>query len=135
MQPADVAQRIYETLGADEVPGFLALCAPDVTVAYPAAGLLPYGGQWSGREGAERFLDAHESAEDILDLAIDRFVTADDTVVALGRFRGRARSTGREWATPFVHVLTIRDGRLERWEAFFDTALAVAAHRADRPVV
>jgi ketosteroid isomerase-like protein len=59
---------------------------------------------------------------------VHRFVADGDLVVAIGEFTGRAKQTGLEWSTPFVHLLTIADGRLQRWQAFFDTNAAVAAH-------
>ena len=53
----------------------------------------------------------------------------DDSVFVTGEFEGRARSTGITWSTAFVHVLTIGSTGLQRWEAYFDTAAALLAHR------
>lgn len=127
--PLRIATRLYEALDADDMPALIELCADDVTVEYPAASLLSYGGTWHGREGIARFLEAHDESEEILGFEVARLVADGGTVLALGTFRGRARLTGREWTTKFVHQLTIDVGRLRRWEAFFDTAIAVHAHR------
>ncbi|HET6380451.1 MAG TPA: nuclear transport factor 2 family protein [candidate division Zixibacteria bacterium] len=121
------AERFYALLDADEIEEFLGLCAEDVEVRYPAAGMLPYGGTWLGRDGVARFLDAHEEAEEILEFDHGPMFAGGDTVLVLGRFTGRARKSGRTWSTRFVHALTIADGHVRRWEAFFDTASAVAA--------
>lgn len=126
----ETAELVYEALDADDVPRFVALCADDTSVHYPAAGRLPYGGTWHGPEGVTAFLDAHDAAEEILRFEVDQMVVDGETVIAIGRFGGRAKPAGAEWSTPFVHLLTIRDGRLRRWEAFFDTAAAVEAHGA-----
>lgn len=120
---------MYEALDADDVTGFLDLCADDVTIRYPADGRLAYGGTWNGRDAAEAFLDAHDSAEQILVFDVHAMFERDGTVCALGTFTGRAKPTGREWSTRFVHVLTVEDGRLSRWESFFDTAAAIEAHQ------
>ena len=127
--PLALAKQMYEALEDDDVGPFLTLCAPDVTIEYPAAGRLPYGGTWMGRSGAADFLAAHDAAEEIVlfDPAPMHLATAD-LVFVLGTFEGRARDTGRRWRTEFVHVLTFRDGRLTGWRSFFDTATAVAAH-------
>ena len=124
---AAAAEELYAALEADDVPRILELCAEDVSVRYPAEGRLPYGGTWVGRIGVEGFLDAHDAAEEILEFEVRRMVADGDTVIALGHFVGRAKPGGGEWSTDFVHHLTIVDGRLRRWEAFFDTAAAVAA--------
>jgi ketosteroid isomerase-like protein len=125
--PLDVAKELYAALDADDVARVAALCDDDVEVLYPAAGALSYGGSWRGREGVLRFLDTHEATEEILDFGVSTLVADGDTVLARGHFRGRVRATGREWSTDFVHVLLVTAGRLTRWQAFFDTAAAVAA--------
>lgn len=45
-----------------------------------------------------------------------------DTVIAIGRYRGTFRVTGRPVDAQFVHVWTIRDGRVARFQQFTDTA-------------
>jgi ketosteroid isomerase-like protein len=124
------AERLYAALDADDIPAVLGLCADDVTIEYPVNGSLPYGGVWQGREGVARFLDIHDEAEEILRFDVMRMIGEGDTVVVLGEFAGRAKPDGREWFTRFVHQLTFADARLLRWEAFFDTAAAVAARSA-----
>jgi ketosteroid isomerase-like protein len=125
--PLEIAERFYAALEADDTERALELCTDDVEVIYPAEGRLPYGGRWRGREGVAAFLDAHDAAEEILEFAVGQMLADADVVLALGDFRGRAKASGREWSTRFVHALAITDGRLRRWEAFFDTAAAVAA--------
>jgi len=124
---AATAEELYSALEADDVPRVLAVCADDVTVRYPAEGQLAYGGSWEGQRGVERFLEAHDAAEEIVEFEVRRMVAEGDTVLAIGHFVGRAKPSGGQWSTEFVHCLTITDGRLRRWEAFFDTAAAVAA--------
>jgi uncharacterized protein len=125
--PLAMAERLYAALDADDVAAFLELCGEDVEFQYPAEGRLPYDGRWHGREGVESFLDAHDAAEQILEFDVTHMIAEDGTVIVLGTFAGRARASGREWSTRFVHHLTISDGLLRRWEAFFDTAAAIAA--------
>jgi ketosteroid isomerase-like protein len=115
-------------LDDEDLSPFLAACAPDVTVEYPADGRLPYGGAWHGRDGVGRFLDAHDGAEEIVEFAPAEMLRDGGRVVVLGRFAGRAKPTGTPWSTRFVHLLTFDDGLLQRWEAYFDTAAAVEAH-------
>lgn len=124
----EVVQRGYKALTDDDVGAFLELCAPDAEWLYPADGKLPYGGAWRGRDAVAAFLDAHDRAEDIIELTIDDFVVGGDRVVALGLFRGRAKSTGAQWETRFVHVITVDQGMWRRFEAYFDTAAALEAH-------
>ena len=119
----------YEALERDDVEGFLGMCAPDAEWRYPAQGELAYGGTWRGRDGIAKFLEAHDAAEEIVELRLDEFVAEGERIVVLGLFRGRARPSGRSWETPFVHSITLKDGLWQRLEAYFDTAAAVHAHR------
>ena len=114
----------------DDVPALLRLCAADAEFRYPAEGRLAYGGRWQGHDQIVRFLEAHDDEEEILDFAVREVLGREGRLVALGTFRGRAKPTGRIWETDFVHAITARDGRVLRFEAYFDTAAAVDAHRA-----
>jgi uncharacterized protein len=127
-EPTVVVDRFYAAIDADDLDAIVAVCADDMVVRYPAAGRLSYGGTWHGRKGLLAFLDAHEAAEEILEFSVSSMLADGDTVVASGVFRGRARETGRTWATDFVHILTVADDRLRRWESYFDTAAALDAH-------
>jgi ketosteroid isomerase-like protein len=129
-QGADVVERLFAALDAGDVAAFLELCADDAVFRYPAEGLLPYGGTWHGREGIGEFLELHDQAEEILSFELGEMVSKGATTLVVGRFEGRSKPGGRVWSTSFVHALTITGGQLQRWEAFFDSAVAVEAHRA-----
>ena len=122
-----LAERLYAALDDDDVTPFLDLCAPDAIVEYPAEERLPYGGTWLGRERIGEFLEAHDAAEEIVVFEPMQMAADGDTVFVLGQFVGKAKPMATTWSTRFVHVLTFRDGLLKRWEAFFDTAAAIAA--------
>jgi uncharacterized protein len=124
----DLARQLYAALDEPDTGPFLALCAPEVTVEYPASGRLPYGGIWAGMDRVDEFLTAHETAEELLVFELTELSGDGDVVFVLGHFEGRARDTGRAWSTDFVHVLRFSDGLLIRWRSYFDTAAALDAH-------
>lgn len=58
-----------------------------------------------------------------------------DTVVALGRYGGTFRGTGRALDAQFVHVWTLQAGRVTRFQQYTDTAqFARVMGTADAPV-
>ena len=58
-----------------------------------------------------------------------------DTVVAQGRYRGAFRGTGRTLHAQFVHVWTLRAGRVTHFQQYTDTAqFARVMGTADAPV-
>lgn len=51
-----------------------------------------------------------------------QLIAEGDTVVALGRYTGRYRATGRSLDAQFVHVWTVSDGRVTAFQQYADTA-------------
>ena len=49
--------------------------------------------------------------------------------MALGDYAWRVKSTGREYESDFVHVFTVRDEKVARFQEFMDTAAVSAAYR------
>ena len=125
--PTELAERLYAAVVEDDPGPFLDLCAPDAVIAYPGKGRLAYGGEWRGRSEIEAFLTAHDGAEEILVFEFIDMLESGQSVTVLGRFEGRAKPGSATWSTRFVHLLAFREGLLERWESFFDTAAAIAA--------
>jgi ketosteroid isomerase-like protein len=125
------AESLYAALDDEDIEPFVDLCAVDVVIRYPAAGLLPYGGTWHGHDGVRSFLGTHDEAEEILKFEPSHMVADGDRVFVLGTFEGRVKPSGNVWSTEFVHVLHVVSGRLLRWDGYFDTAAAMRAHAAD----
>jgi ketosteroid isomerase-like protein len=51
----------------------------------------------------------------------DRFLGDGDQVVMIGRYRGKGIETGKLLDAQVVHVWTVKDGKLLRFEQFVDT--------------
>jgi uncharacterized protein len=85
---------------------------------------LPHGGFYKGVEEVRRNIFEPLDAEwwDEFTAVPDEFLDAGDHVVALGRYRGTAKETGKVLDVPFVHVWTVRDGKAVRFRQFLDTA-------------
>jgi ketosteroid isomerase-like protein len=51
----------------------------------------------------------------------DRFLGDGDNVVMIGRYRGKGTATGKLLDAQVVHIWTVRDGKVARFEQFVDT--------------
>ncbi|MEV4498657.1 nuclear transport factor 2 family protein [Micromonospora arborensis] len=110
--------------GKASFAGLAACLAPDV-VMYQAEA-LPYGGQWRGSEGIERFMAAMSKVWQSLEFFEQRFVVDRDTVVVYNRGRLRARATGRVLDTSVMQLITVRDGLIAEIRPFYlDTAAVI----------
>lgn len=52
----------------------------------------------------------------------EKLVQDDDTVVALGRYRGTYKATRQPLDAQFVHVWTVKDGQITHFQQYADTA-------------
>ena len=58
---------------------------------------------------------------------LERLIDAGDRVVAVGRTVGKACVTQLEFDVPVVHVWTLQEGQVIRFEAYIDNATMLAA--------
>jgi ketosteroid isomerase-like protein len=76
-----------------------------------------------------QFFQTLSDTQEVRQLELREFVAQDDTVIALGHYAWHVRSTGREWESDFAHVLTVRDGKVTRFQEYTDTAALGDAFR------
>ena len=102
------------------------LQAPDVVYDMPEG--MPIGcGHFEGLQDVlDRFLVSFYGALDI-HFVTEEFISAGETVVAIGRIQGKTRKASMPVDVPFVHIWTVRGGYLQRMRAFTDTALLARA--------
>jgi len=118
----ELVQRSYEAFARDDMDGVLADMAPDIE--WHQAQGLPHGGFYRGLDEVRRniFDPLAEEWWDEFTADPDEFLDAGSEVVALGRYRGRAKGTGKQLDVPFVHIWTVRGGKAVRFRQFLDTA-------------
>jgi uncharacterized protein len=123
-EPLDVVAGVYGAFDRRDVEGALALFDDEIRISQSEA--LPWGGEYRGHAGALEFFGTLMSKIET-QVEIDRFVVAGESVVEIGRTRGRALGTGTEFAIDEVHVWTVRDGRVAEMRAYVDDAAMLAA--------
>jgi ketosteroid isomerase-like protein len=120
---AETVQRFYDELGAGRLDEALALLSPSVSWNDPKG--FPYGGTLVGPAAVKEQVFARIGAEwSPFSIAVDEIVVSRDgsEMVALGRYGGRHRGTGRALDVRFAHAWSAAQGVLTRFETFTDTA-------------
>jgi ketosteroid isomerase-like protein len=130
-QDTAVVRAVYEAFGRGDVAAIMALVAPDATVQQSPA--VPWGGTYTGHAGLGEFLTALTGHLDSRPETERLFADGDGHVVQVGRTRGTVRATGAGFDVAEVHVWTVRDGLVQRYEAYLDTPAMRAA--LDRPAL
>ena len=125
----EILKGAYAAFSRGDIAGLLQMHASDAEQDFPAVKDLPWAGSQHGRAEISRFFDILAQAEEVLDFRQSEFIAQRDRVVVLGTYRARVKSTGRVWESPFVHTVTIRDGKIQKLEAYFDTNAAAEAYR------
>jgi len=118
----EIVRGIYESFARGDVPAVLAALAPDIR--WTEAEGFPYGGTYAGPEAILQGVFVKLGTEWEGFSAVPRqFVIQDATVVALGRYSGKYRKTGRSFSAPFAHVWTLQNGKAVTFHQHTDTAV------------
>jgi hypothetical protein len=60
-------------------------------------------------------------------IAIEEFLDAGDDIVAIGKFFGKSKETGKKLDIPACFVCKVQDGKIIRFRAYHNTALWLEA--------
>lgn len=125
-----VAAQMYETFMAGDVAAFLNLFSDDAAWHSPEIDHVPLNGHFSGRDNLAAFIASIDQYEEFLEMKPTEFIAQGDRVVVLGRFSARSKTTDKQYATDFAHIITVKDGKITSFREFFDNAAAGRAHTA-----
>ena len=120
-------QNLYACFGRGDVPGLLAQLAPDVRWQFVGDRGMPYTGTFHGPGQVGEWFGMVAAADDIQAFEPREFLVGPDHVTVLGWERTVARPGTKVFESEWVHVWSVRDGRVTRFWGMFDTAAAQAA--------
>ena len=113
---------IYDAFAAGDVPAVLGAMSPDIVwneaENFPLADRNPYVGPNAILEGVFARLAADW---DGFAVGVEELLDAGDAVVALGRYRGTNKATGRAIDAQLVHIWRIEDGKAKAFQQLTDT--------------
>jgi uncharacterized protein len=88
---------------------------------------LPYTGTFRGKDGTAKFFASIPEVEDLLVFEPREFISAGDKVTMLGWERSQVRPGGKVFESEWVHLFTIRDGRVVPFWGMYDTQASAEA--------
>lgn len=125
----ELVQQAYQHFKNGDIQSVLGLLSEDVEWTLFEIEGVPFSGTRRGPERVGEFFSEVFDTEEVLHFEPRELVAQGDKVVALGNYAWRVKSTGLEYETDFVHVLTMRDGKVARYQEFMDTAVVGGAYR------
>lgn len=127
-QPAEVVQSVYAAFGSGDVDRILEACAEPCDWRFVTAAAIPYGGARRSRRDIGEFFAQVAAAEDIAAFEPREVIASGAHVTVLGWERCTPKQ-GTPYETEWVHVWTVRDGKVVRFRGFYDSAAALEAQR------
>jgi ketosteroid isomerase-like protein len=124
-------KRIYTALTRWDMEDLVADVSHDIELTLPDP--LPWGGTHHGPDGVRSFAQIFRDHVDGSWADPDDFLDAGDRIVVLGRVRGQARRSGRDFEVGFAHVWTLTDGIASRAQLYYDSAPILSALEGQPP--
>ena len=125
-----VVRDAYAAFQRGDIAGLLEILSEDIDWWTPGTpGQIPYAGRLRGRDDVRGFFDRLSATEEITHFEPGEFIAQGDKVVVTGNYRGRTRQAGRDYDLDWLHLFTVRDGRISAFREYVDTAALAEAHR------
>ena len=90
---------------------------------------LPVAGDRRERAEAGAFCATLAETQEPEEFEPKEFIAQGDTVVGLGHYRWRVKSTWRRFESVFAHVFTVKNGKSVNFHEYFDTHAGVLAYK------
>jgi ketosteroid isomerase-like protein len=133
-QNKQAVQEAYRMYQNGDVASIVERCHDDCEWTSPDSDLIPMSGPFHGKPGVADYFIRLGSAMQATRFEPREFIAEGDKVVVIGQATWQVKATGRSFDTPWVHVFTMRDGKIASFEAFGDTAAGERAFRPEAPV-
>lgn len=128
--PVQTVEELYDAFARRDLPKVFSLLSPDIEIVQSEE--LPWGGLYRGHDGARQFfskLGSHIHST----LDIERLISAEDHVVAIGWTHGTVNATGATYRVPIAHVWCVQDGLVTQTQFFIDHPAMLDALSRNRP--
>jgi ketosteroid isomerase-like protein len=125
-----LVQSLFAAFARGDVQTLLAALTDDVEWILPGPSeIIPFAGVHRGPQAVQRYFVVLNETLEFEKLEAQEFLARDDKVIVLGRSRDRMKSTGRSTENEWAAVITLREGKISRYQVYEDTAALAAALR------
>jgi len=125
-----LAQSLYAAFGRGDIATIVNAMSPDVTwVMTGSPKDYPTLGARKGPSAVQEFFRLVAENQDATDFSPKEFYASGDLVFVLGHYAWTIRKTGKSVGTDWVHIFTIKNGKVTAFREFTDTAQFAQAFR------
>lgn len=120
MDNIKTVKALYEAFREKDYDTFLLICTEDLEWIQNDG--FPDGQTYKGAAEVVRgVFESNASRWDNFAYHIESFLDAGDTVIVIGEYSGKERTTGKKMKAAAAHVYELRDGKICRFRMFADT--------------
>lgn len=114
---------LYEAFGRGDVPAVMAMFDQNLVWEEAESSRYADGNPYRGPQAVATGVFQRLGGEwNAFRVTPQEFIDGGDRVVVLGRYDGRYKASGAPLNAQFVHVWTMRSGKVIRFQQFTDTA-------------
>jgi ketosteroid isomerase-like protein len=125
-----LVQSMYAAFGRGDIATIIKNVTPQIE--WQSGGRaedFPTFGPRKGPQGVEQFFKEVAQHNEFAEFSPREFHADGDKVFVLGYYDIKLRANGKSFASDWVHIFTIRDGKVAKFREFLDSAAAAAAFR------
>jgi len=122
-----LTKQVFFRFGSHDVDGIVELLHDDAHIEFYGPSEIPYAGDYKGLVECREFFTTVLSSVDIHVFEADEFICENDKVIVVGHLRLTTKTNGNEIKSPFVHVITCKDGKWLWFRDFMNTTVAYKA--------
>ena len=126
MSNLNSVRTVYDAFAKGDIPSVLVFLSRDIE--WTEAEGFPYGGTYVGPKAVLEGVFMRLGAEWEGFAAVPHeFIDGGDSVVALGKYSGTYKRTGKSFQANFAHVWKVKEGKAVRFVQYVDTLLVQRA--------
>lgn len=124
----ELIRKVYAAFAAGDAATILDSVAERAPWINYGPASVPYAGSRAGKAQILEFFQAIGDSTTGGVVIPEEFVAQGDMVVVTGRYRATVNGTGAEIDSPIAHFFTVRNGKIEKWVGYSDSAHVADAH-------
>jgi len=122
-------QQVYGDLGSQNVEGILNAMTDDICWNDGNKAELSYSKIRNGKNETMSFFMEIGSTHAFTEFAPQEFYADNDAVIVKGYFAGTSNTSGKSFSSEWVHIFKFRGDKIFSFQAFYDTAVMIAAFK------
>lgn len=124
----EIIQACFAAFQRGDIPTILNLCDDNVEWVEPGdPKSIPFAGHGKDKSSAAEFFRILGETTETVKFEPQHFVGSEDRAVGFGSWEFRAKATGKIVRTDVAVDFRLRNGKVIRWQGYYDTSATQAA--------